>query len=288
VLDVSDLGAVNARLRQVVAGKDELIANQSALIAGQGEQLAAQGEQLASQAELIKLLQEELAELRRRLGRDPSNSSTPSSKDSIAAKAKKKADRSSRVRSKDRKPGGLPGRAGMGLTPTQDPDQTLPVEPPPECGGCQADLSNTAVHGHGWAQVWDAPPVVLEKTHYLLPRKRCGCGTVTTASIPFGRAGTVSHGPNLNAAAIILGSEGNVPAEQCAAHIVRHCKGVLELHTNWQKWAGQVVEVLREANTAVEAARDAGGRTTRPRAPRRAAAALRQRRRLGYRHQPSS
>jgi UDP:flavonoid glycosyltransferase YjiC (YdhE family) len=77
-----------------------------------GEQLAAQGEQLASQAELIKLLQEELAELRRRLGRDSSNSSTPSSKDSIAAKAKKKADRSSRVRSKDRKPGGQPGRAG--------------------------------------------------------------------------------------------------------------------------------------------------------------------------------
>jgi hypothetical protein len=25
--------------------------------------------------------------------------------------------------------------------------------------------------------------------------------------------------------------------QQCAAHIIRHCKGVLELHPDWQKWA---------------------------------------------------
>jgi hypothetical protein len=34
--------------------------------------------------------------------------------------------------------------------------------------------------------------------------------------LPFGRAGTVSYGPNLNAAAIVLGSEGNVPVERTA------------------------------------------------------------------------
>ncbi|MGH3810532.1 MAG: hypothetical protein ACRDRU_28725 [Pseudonocardiaceae bacterium] len=27
----------------------------------------------------------------------------------------------------------------------------------------------------GWAQVWDLPPITLEKVHYLLPRRRCGC-----------------------------------------------------------------------------------------------------------------
>jgi transposase len=69
-----------------------------------------QGEMLATQAELIKRLQDEMAELRRQLGKDSSNSSTSVSKDSIAAKAKWRADRSSRVRSKDRKPGGQPGR----------------------------------------------------------------------------------------------------------------------------------------------------------------------------------
>jgi hypothetical protein len=114
---VSDLRAVNARLRQVVADKDELIVAQSEQLSNQDErlklqakqvdtqadQIDTQGELLAAQAELIKRLQEEMAELRRQLAKNSSNSSTPPSKDSIAAKAKRRADRSSRVRSKDRK-----------------------------------------------------------------------------------------------------------------------------------------------------------------------------------------
>lgn len=405
---------MNARLRRVVADEDELIAGQDTLLAAQGEQLSnqagmlrlqakqidtqaeqigAQGELLAAQAELIRRLQEELAELRRQLGTDSSNSGTPPSKDSIAAKAKQRVDRSSRVRSKDRKRGGQPGREGSGLVPTADPDRTERVSPPMECRDCRADLGGGAELGDGWAQVWDVLPAVVEKAHYLLPRRRCGCGTVTTAAPPFGQAGTVSYGPNLNAAAIVLGSEGNVPVErtamlihtllgvevstgfvaraaerladtlatagfdeamkaalrgedvlcgdespvnvlrndldeatgeqvagaphavtlrtpdarliwyagmpsrtkdsiadldvltgwhgylvrddyagwhqfdphlagvqQCAAHIIRHCKGVLELHPNWQKWAAQVITVLRDTNKAVDRARaaDAG------------------------------
>jgi len=53
--------------------------------------------------------------------------------------------------------------------------------------------------------------------HWLLPKLRCGaCGTVTTADPPGGRAGTVVYGPNVNAAAILLDNEGNVPAERTA------------------------------------------------------------------------
>jgi hypothetical protein len=105
---VSDLRAVNARLRQVVADKDELIVMQErllsaerersqiqdALVAGQSEQIEKQDEimrvragQIEVQAELIKLLQDEVAELKRRLGSDSTDSSSPPSKDSIAAKA---------------------------------------------------------------------------------------------------------------------------------------------------------------------------------------------------------
>jgi hypothetical protein len=40
---------------------------------------------------------------------------------------------------------------------------------------------------------------------------------------------------------------------QCAAHIIRHCEGVLELHTDWQKWAEQVITVPRDAAKAVAA-----------------------------------
>jgi transposase len=394
---VSDLRAVNARLRRVAADKDELIAAQEALVFAQAEQLShqdqmlrMQGEHIVTQAELIKGLQEEMAELKRQLGRDSSNSGTPPSKDSIAAKAKQRVDRSSRVRSKDRKRGGQPGREGTGLAPTLNPDRTERVEPPVECRDCRADLSGAPVLSAGWAQVWDVLPVVVEKAHYLLPRRKCGCGVTTTAAPPFGHAGTVSYGPNLNAAAVLLGSEGNVPVErtamlihtllgvevstgfvaraaerlaetlegagfdeamqaalraepvlcgdqspvnvlendlddngdqvagaphavtlrtpdarliwyaatpsrskdaiadlgvldnwhgflvrddyagwhqfdehlagvqQCCAHIIRHCKGVLELHPQRQKWAGKVITVLRDTAKAVDDARAAG------------------------------
>ena len=239
-----------------------------------------------------------------------------------------------------------------------------------------------------WAQVWDTLAVTLEKVHYLLPRRRCGCGTTTTAAPPFGAAGTVTYGPNINAAAILLASQGNVPLErtamlmeallsvpvstgfiaralqrlaqrlaaagfddamktalraedvicadetptnviskntdehgqplpgaphavtvrtpesrlvwyaaissrsktalaglgvlegyagylvrddyagwhqfdaqlagvqQCAAHLIRHAKGVLELHPTHQRWAGEVITVLREAAAAVTDAHD--------------------------------
>lgn len=336
-------------------------------------------------------LRAENAELKRRLGQDSSNSSVPPSKDSIAAKAKRRADRSSRVRSADRKPGGQPGREGTGLTPTRDPDRSERVEPPVQCRDCRADLAGAAVVADGWAQVWDVAPAVVEKTHYALPRRRCGCGATTTAAPPFGRAGTVSYGPNLNAAAVLLGSAGNVPVErtamlieallgvevstgfvaraaqrlaealdtagfdeamkaalrsedvlcgdespvnvltndrdtdsgqevtgaphavtlrtpdarlvwytampsrsktsiadlgvlddwpgllvrddyagwhqfdphlagvqQCCAHLIRHCKGVFELHPDWQKWADTVIQVLRDTAKAVDDARAAG------------------------------
>jgi hypothetical protein len=68
-----------------------------------------------------------------------------------------------------------------------------------------------------WAQVWDVPPIVLERVHSLLPRRRCGCcGKVTTAVPPFGQAGTVVYGVNVNAAAVLLASEDNVPVQRTA------------------------------------------------------------------------
>lgn len=359
------------------------------------EDLAAEVVELRSLVERLSLrldaVEAENAELQRRAGMDSTNSSTPPSKDSIAAKAQRRADRSSRERSKDRKPGGQPGRKGRGLAPTPDPDRTERVAPPAQCRDCRAELASATELADGWAQVWDVLPAVLEKTHYLLPRRQCGCGTTTTAPPPFGQVGTVAYGPNLNGAAVLLGSEGNVPVErtamlihsllgvevstgfvaraaerlagkldaagfdaamkaalraedvlcgdespvnvltndldettgepvagaphavtlrtpdarliwyaampsrskdsiadlgvlddwhgylvrddyvgwhqfdphlagvqQCCAHIVRHCKGVAELHPDWQKWADKVITVLRAAAKAVDEAVAAG------------------------------
>ena len=114
-----------------------------------------------------------IAELEARLGRDSTNSSQPPSADSIAAKAKRRADRSSRERSKDRKPGGQPGRTGSGLAPTTEPDRTETVTAPGECAGCAAGLGEAADAGLGWAQVWDIPRatsrslLVLSSSHQV-------------------------------------------------------------------------------------------------------------------------
>ena len=113
----------------------------------------------------------------------------------------------------DRKPGGQKGRKGSGLEPTTNPDRTERADPPAECSGCGHDLGDAEVAGLGWGQVWDIVPIVVEKVAWQLPRRRCGCcGKETTAAPPFGRAGTVAYGPNINAAAVLLNSEGNVPS----------------------------------------------------------------------------
>ncbi|HWR47471.1 MAG TPA: transposase [Pseudonocardiaceae bacterium] len=106
---------------------------------------------------------------------------------------------------------------GSGLAPTAAPDRTETLPPPGECWGCGGDLAGTADAGMSWAQVWDILAVTLQKVHYLLPRRRCGCGRTTTAAPPCGVAGNVVYGPNVNAAAILLAGEGNVPLERTAA-----------------------------------------------------------------------
>ena len=166
----------------------------------------------------IAALRVEVAALRARAGRDSGNSSIPPSRDGIGSKAKRKAATSQRVRSAERKRGGQPGHQGSGLAPTADPDRTEQVEAVVECRGCGADLTDGVDVGFSWAQVWDTMPIVVEKIHYVLPRRRCACcRALSTATPPFGQAGSVSYGPNINAAAILLASQGNVPVEATAA-----------------------------------------------------------------------
>jgi transposase len=202
------LREANARLREVIEAREAEIAVLTALLAE--ERAARRDHELR------------LAELERRLGMNSSNSSTPSSKESIAAKAKRKAERqrSQRERSKDRKPGGQQGHRGAGLEPARgdEIDDTRTAEPPAECSGCGTDLVKEGVAaGRSWGQVWDIPPIRLEKVHWLLPRVRClCCHKVTTATPPFGQAGSVAYGPGVNSAALVLSFFGNVPIERTA------------------------------------------------------------------------
>ncbi|WP_371812923.1 DUF6444 domain-containing protein [Saccharopolyspora sp. ASAGF58] len=151
-------------------------------------------------------LRVENAELRRKLGMDSTNSSTPPSQDSAAAKGKR---RSQRVRSKNRKPGGQPGHAESVLQSAAKPDQTETAAEPAQCG---ADLASGQDAGMSWTQVWGIPPIQLQRVHYLLPRRRCGCcGKTTTAAVSSGQAGAGCFWPNVHGAAILLSAAGNGP-----------------------------------------------------------------------------
>jgi hypothetical protein len=217
------LAAVNGRLRRVV--EDAAARHDAEIGAVRMERDQARG-RAAELERKVAELELEVAELRRRVGMDSTNSSTPPSKEPVGAREKRKAERreaSERARSTERKPGGQPGHRGSGLVREEEPDQSLCAPAPSACSSCQAGLAGTAVLPDSWAQVWDLLDPVLEKVEWALPRRRCACcGKVTTAPVPGVRhaaAGTVSYGPRLHAAAVLLASEANVPVERAAVVI---------------------------------------------------------------------
>jgi transposase len=202
--DAAGLRAANARLRQVVASQAEQI-----------EGLRAERD---ADRELIRRLGLRLAELERRLSMDSTDSGIPSSKERIGAKeARRVRQQSERERRKDRKPGGQPGHQGKGLKRNPAPDDTQAVSPPAECRSCHGSLDGASPAGARWAQSVDVQ-ILRKVTEFLLPGLACPCcGAVTFAGPPAGlHAGSVSYGPVLNAAAVLLSTYGNVPAERSA------------------------------------------------------------------------
>ncbi len=202
--DVAGLRAANARLRAVVEAKDG--------------QVAALTAALEASLERERRLELRLAEVERRLGMDSSDPGTPSSKERIGAKEARRArQQSERERSKDRKRGGQPGHQGRGLERDPDPGERKDMPPPAECRSCRAPLGGAEVAGPRWAQVIDVE-FLRTVTEWTLPGLSCSCcGTVTFADPPAGaHQGSVSYGPVLNAAAVLLSCHGNVPPERSA------------------------------------------------------------------------
>ena len=174
------------------------------------------------------------------------DSGTPSSKERIGAKEARRARRqeSERERSKDRKRGGQPGHEGKGLARDPDPGEKKEAPPPAECRRCKTGLDGAkAVAEPGWAQVIDAE-IVRTVTEWALPGLACPCcGTVTFAAPPPGaHAGSVSYGPVLNAAAVLLTAYGNVPPER-AAQLMGMLLGA-EVSAGWVVKAGARLSAL--------------------------------------------
>jgi hypothetical protein len=227
------------RLRAVIAAKD-----------GQISVLQSQVEAVLDREHRLEL---RVAELERRLSMDSSDSGTPSSREGIGVKAareareKKSRQESERERSRDRKPGGQPGHQGKGLKRDPDPDDTQTAEPPAECRSCHGSLDGAGTVEPRWAQVIDIE-ILRTVTEVLLPGLSCGdCGMVTYAAAPPGfHPGSVSYGPVLNGAAVLLSCFGNVPAERSARLI-----GML---TGQEVSSGWVDKAVARADAGLRAA----------------------------------
>jgi transposase len=198
-----------ARLRAVVEAKDA----ENAMLRAE----------LEAQLERYRRLELRVAELERRLGQDSTTSGTPPSKDPIGAREQRKAERkrerqsSERERREDRKRGGQPGHPGAGLARDPDPDERTEVPPPAECSRCGTGLEGAERAGTWWSQVRDVR-IARFVTEYLLPLLACPCcGKVNAGQAPpWAHPGTVSYGPGINTAAVLLSSYGNVPCERTA------------------------------------------------------------------------
>jgi transposase len=206
-----------ARLRAVVAAKDA----ENAMLRAE----------LDAALERYRRLELRVAELERRLGQDSTNSGTPPSKEPIGAKERRKAGRrqrqeSERERRQDRKRGGQPGHRGAGLSRDPDPQERQSADPPARCSRCGTGLADAEPADRSWAQVWDVK-ISRFATEHLLPARRCPCcGQVTTADPPPGaHPGSISYGPGINTAAVLLSGYGNVPAER-TAHLIGMLLGV--------------------------------------------------------------
>ena len=211
--DAAGLRAANARLRAVVEAKDG--------------QVAALTAALEASLERERRLELRLAEVERRLGMDSTDSGTPSSKERIGAKEARRArQQSERERSRDRRRGGQPGHQGKGLKRDPDPGERKDVPPPAECRSCRAPLDGAQAVEPRWAQVIDVE-FLRTVTEWALPGLSCACcGTVTFAEPPPGaHQGSVSYGPALNAAAVLLSCYGNVPPER-AARVIAMLLGI--------------------------------------------------------------
>lgn len=211
----------------VVEGQRELRSRLRAVVDAKDAEIAVLRRELDAERELRRRLELRMAELERRLGMDSSDSGTPSSKERIGAKEARRArQQSERERRADRKRGGQPGHQGKGLERDPDPGERKDAGPPVQCRRCSAPLEGAAAAGSRWAQVIDVD-VVRKVTEWALPGRCCpGCAAVTFAQPPPGaHTGSVSYGPVLNAAAVVLTAYGNVPPER-AAQVVAMLLGI--------------------------------------------------------------
>ena len=156
-------------------------------------------------------LKQEVADLRRQLGKNSSNSSKPPSSDGFG---KKPRIAGSLRGVTGKKSGGQPGHQGDTLRPVAEPDKIERHEVT-SCEHCQAGLTAAMATGVEKRQVFDMPEPRLEVTEHQAHIYTCACCRgVTKAAFPPEVTAHVQYGSRIKAAAVYLNAQQLVPEDR--------------------------------------------------------------------------
>jgi transposase len=174
---------------------------------------AAVEELIASLKRQIAALQAEVADLRRQLGQDSSNSSKPPSSDGL----KKKPRIAGSLRGRSGKAsGGQKGHPGGTLRQVADPDHVVRREAC-ACCHCGSPLEPQSAIGVEKRQVFDLPERPLVVTEHQASIYRCAhCRGETKAAFPEGVVSPTQYGERIRAAAIYLNIQQLIPEDRTA------------------------------------------------------------------------
>lgn len=199
-------------------------------------------------AATIRRLEARVAELERRLGMTPRNSSLPPSSQHPHAKPAKPAKPAPKDKPSGRTRGGQPGheKAERALIPSEHCADVIPLVPC-HCRRCGTKLSGSDPEPLRH-QVWELPEIRPTVTEYQRHRLECpGCGTTTCGALPDG-VPTGQSGPRLVALVTLLMAY----FRQSKRRVGLFCETVL--HTPMSP--GLVVKLQNQATAAVRPSYD--------------------------------
>ncbi len=158
-------------------------------------------------------LRQEVADLRRQLDKNSSNSSKPPSSDGL--KKPPRVPGSTRGKS-GKASGGQAGHAGGALKAAAKPD-VIERHEAEGCRQCFAGLTRTMITGVERRQVFDLPERRLEVTEHQAMIYRCArCRGRTTAAFPEGLISPAQYGGRVRAAAVYLNVQQLIPEDRAA------------------------------------------------------------------------
>jgi transposase len=198
---------------------------------------------IASLKRQIAALQAEVADLRRQLGQDSSNSSKPPSSDGL--KKRPRIPGSLRGRS-GKASGGQKGHKGDTLRQVADPDWVVRHEAC-ACGHCGSPLDPKSAIEIEKRQVFDLAERPLMVTEHQAAIYRCAhCRGETKAAFPDGVVSPIQYGERVRAAAVYLNVQQLLPEDRTAQALSDLFDAPLICPASIVAWVGKKAQELRQ------------------------------------------